>query len=123
MKLAQADVGGADDRRQFPRFDISRPCKLYHAATGRYLPGRTRNLSAGGALVDVDTPRDFAEGESLELAIAWTRRALLPADALVEAKVMRTVASLVLPDGTTRRTLGVSFAQAEPIAQELIEAA
>lgn len=124
MRLVQEGVdAGRDERRIFPRFDISRPCKVYHAASGRFLAGRTRNLSAGGALVEVDTPRDFAPGDSIELAIAWTRRAVLPADALVEAKVVRQIASLVLPDGTVRRTLGVAFAQAEPIARELVEAA
>ena len=124
MRLVNDGVEAVrDDRRVFPRFDMSRPCKVFHPASGRVLAGRTRNLSAGGALVELDTPRDFVPGDRLELAIAWTRRAVLPADALVEAKVVRTIASLVLPDGTVRRTLGIAFAKAEPIARELVEAA
>ncbi len=124
MRLVDQGVASLpDERRVFPRFDISRPCKVYHPASGRFIAGRTRNLSAGGALVEIDTPRDFTPGDTLELAIAWTRRAVLPADALVEAKVVRTVASLALPDGTVRRILGIAFAQAEPIARELVEAA
>lgn len=125
MRLVAQNVGPdtAPDRRGFPRFEVSRPCKAFHPATGRFIAGRTRNLSAAGAMIDLDSPRELGEGERIELAIAWSRRAVLPADALVEATVVRTIATIRLPDGTVRRTLGVRFAKAEEIARELLEAA
>lgn len=112
-----------NDRRQFPRADLNRPCKIFLPAAARFLAGRTRNLSAGGALVEIDGPRDLKPGDTLELGIAWSNRALLPADALIEAKVVRHVASLILPDGTTRRTIGVRFDHTSALARELLQAA
>ena len=112
-----------EDRREHVRVDMNRPCKVFLPATSRYCPGRTRNVSEGGALVELDAPRDLKPGDVLELGIAWTNRAILPADALVEAKVVRTVSAVILPDGTTRRTVGVRFDQVEPIAAELLQAA
>lgn len=111
------------DRREHTRVDMSRPCKVFLPATARSCAGRTRNVSAGGALVELDSPRDLKPGDTMELGIAWTNRAILPADALVEAKIVRHVSTLILPDGTARRTIGVQFNQAEPIATELLRAA
>ena len=39
--------------------------------TGKYLVGRTQNLSAAGALVVVDRPSLLVGGQRLQAAIAW----------------------------------------------------
>jgi hypothetical protein len=45
------------DRRRHQRIEHTAACKVYHAASRRFAAARTRNLSAGGALLYVQTAR------------------------------------------------------------------
>lgn len=76
------------ERRRFPRRQIDRGCKLYRAATKQYAAARTCDVSDGGALIAVEG--DFAVGERVDLVIAWDWETVLPATALMPARIVRT---------------------------------
>jgi hypothetical protein len=81
-----------DDRRCHPRQFLEKPCKVYDPASRRFAPGQTRNISRGGALITVQWARPMSAGDPIDIVIAWSPRPLLPADAMVRARVARTVA-------------------------------
>ena len=79
------------DRRVEPRRPLCRPVKLRpeHGAT-RYLAGRTRNFSPGGALIELDHTTALHRGDTVRLAIdTEDQAALLHADRMVQATVLR----------------------------------
>ncbi|MHC4414138.1 MAG: PilZ domain-containing protein [Planctomycetota bacterium] len=78
------------ERRAHERLIIARPCKLYLPRVGKYLPGSTCNLSAGGALVEVERPLHVEPGAHLHVGIALKRRqGLLLAGEMLDAQVVR----------------------------------
>lgn len=95
---------GQGDRRRSPRHEVLRPCKLYRHATCRYAAACTKNISGGGVLLDVESPRPIAVGERLDIGIAWTRSAVLSGEALVPGVVVR-----VEDVGEDRQAVAVQF--------------
>jgi len=57
------------DRRRERRRPVEQDCKLFHRPSRRYLPATTRNLSTGGALIEIHSNRPLAAGEAVELLI------------------------------------------------------
>lgn len=102
------------DRRQFARQSMEdRPAKVRRSVDGRYLPARTVDLSAGGALLKLDWPSQVGVGESLEVTVAaHPREAVVPAKRLQSATVVRKL------DYAGRPCVAVAFAepQTEPLA-------
>jgi hypothetical protein len=62
------------DRRAHPRVRIARPGKLLDPRSGKYISCSTRDLSAGGVLIEIDQPIEIAPGEQMFLGIAQKRR-------------------------------------------------
>jgi len=79
------------DRRTAPRLPVERLCKVFHEPTRRYLTALTRDVSAGGALFTVESPRALNVGDSIEILIAWHHRAILSASDQIEATVTRSL--------------------------------
>lgn len=77
------------DRRESARQPVVRPCKIMHGPSRRYAPARTCNISAGGALLEVDMGRQLMPGEEVELIIAWKPAGVLSAGEMVRARVIR----------------------------------
>ncbi len=75
------------ERRRFPRRSIDRACKVFRIATKQYAAARTCDVSEGGALLAVEG--EFAIGERVDLVIAWDWETVLPATALMPARVVR----------------------------------
>lgn len=100
------------ERRCHPRLPTVRPVKLRSDATGlRYLPGRTRNLSAGGALIELDRAAPFQAGQHVHLALAQhPSQPIFYAQDLLDAVVVRS-----LRHGSTCH-LAVRFVQPQPMA-------
>lgn len=99
------------ERRRDARLAVERPIKLQCAQTGRYLSGRTSNLSASGALLEVDHPSLLVPGQRLRLGIAWdNQRAILESPALAQATVIRSSAR-----GATQH-VAVRFDQRQELA-------
>jgi len=81
------------ERRRFPRKRIDRSCKVFRIATKKYAAARTCDVSEGGALLTVEG--QFAVGERVDLVIAWDWETVLPATALMPARVVRAEAGQV----------------------------
>ncbi len=78
------------DRRAHQWLRVARPCKLSVPKTRRYLPGSTRNVSAGGALLRVVAHPAVATGDRLWVGIALTRRqGILLSNQMLKATVVR----------------------------------
>lgn len=78
-----------NDRRHHPRHRVIRLCKVRDRRTLLFSAGQTCDISVGGAMLRVDRYRPFAEGDELDLVIAWGNDAVIPGDAMVRAKVKR----------------------------------
>lgn len=77
------------DRRQHVRTSTEIACKLLQSAECRYRSALTTDVSKGGALVQLRTPKPLKTGETLRLSINWNGRPLMSRDELVEATVVR----------------------------------
>lgn len=80
------------ERRRNARRPVSKPTKLRCTQTGKYMAGRTRNVSASGAMLEVYLPSMLITGQRLEVGIAWQHhQALIGADELSKATVVRSL--------------------------------
>lgn len=77
------------NRRQHHRFNVDRAGKIFRRTTQSYVPARTRNLSIGGALVELEAPRSFQVGEVVDLGVAYRHDAVVREHAMLQAIVMR----------------------------------
>jgi hypothetical protein len=99
------------ERRRDARIPIDRPVKLQCCVTGRYLRGRTDNLSSSGALLEIEHPSLLVPGQRLRVGIAWNRgQVVLEQDDLAEATVVRS-----LGHGESQR-VAVRFTQRQTLA-------
>ena len=79
------------ERRHDARLPLTRPAKVQCLTTGRYLAGRTRNLSAGGALLEIDHPSLLVPGQRLRVGVARTKQdVVLAAEEMTPATVVRS---------------------------------
>ncbi|MDX2132014.1 MAG: PilZ domain-containing protein [Planctomycetota bacterium] len=92
------------ERRRSPRQALTRPCKVYHVGSARYMPGTTRDVASGGALLAIDSPRPIEVGDVIDVHIGWDDRTLLSSASKVPARVMR-----VLRTDSPRQFVGVAF--------------
>ncbi len=76
------------DRRAFARLPTDRPCKIQRTSA-RFEQAHTINVSSGGALIEVRSPRPIAVDERLHLGVAWDGSPVLPRQALLPARVVR----------------------------------
>ncbi|GAB4555912.1 MAG: hypothetical protein Tsb0013_18690 [Phycisphaerales bacterium] len=79
------------ERRRHPRAPIVRTCKLRPVGALRYDGGTTEDASWGGLAVHVRTGRRFAEGDRVEIVVAWEGESVATAPA-AEARVRRVTA-------------------------------
>ncbi len=100
------------DRRRHPRIDLTAPCKVYHPASRRFAAARTRNLSAGGALLRVETGRPLMPGEAIDIALSLEAKPLLQSISMIASRVIRS-----LPIGDNAQELAVEFEQPIEIAK------
>lgn len=101
---ADQTLGTSSERRRNKRFRITRDGKIYRPEARQYLAAQTRDLSVGGALLEVDAERPFAPGDRVEIAVASTDSGVVRDDAMVSAIVVRAVAL-----GGRRQTIAVRY--------------
>ena len=102
------------ERRRDPRVQVLRPVKTRCAESGKFYAGRMRNVSAGGALLEIDHPSLMVPGQPIRLGVAWAdRQVVLDAGDMIDATVVRS-----LGRGPTQH-VAVQFAQRH---QELVAA-
>ncbi len=78
------------DRRQHTRRPTEHSAKLFCPKSGRFLSGRTRNISAGGILVEIGAPGWLSAGDAVQLTIAFGDRFIVPMSDLVAGTIIRT---------------------------------
>jgi hypothetical protein len=93
------------DRRKHTRHPLERPAKLFCPKSGRFLAGRTRNISAGGVLVEVDVTESIGAGDAILLTIAFGDRFIVPMTELVPGSIVRTSAA----DGSVSIGLAIAY--------------
>ncbi|MBX3351752.1 MAG: PilZ domain-containing protein [Phycisphaeraceae bacterium] len=80
------------DRRLFARTPVERGAKLFHRAGLSYAPGRTTDLSEGGALLEVHAARPMTPGDVVDVVIEPKVDAgVVRTRSLIEATVVRAV--------------------------------
>ena len=100
-----------NDRRSHRRFDVQRPGKVFRRANQQYVPVCSRDLSFGGALLEVESERGFNVGEVLDVGIALTQQAVVPSAALIRGIVVRSFAV-----GEHRQLVAVRYLHRESMA-------
>jgi hypothetical protein len=89
--MLKFDSKTGQERRAAPRLRMSRGAKVYSPLTRRYYAARTIDMSRGGAMVSITSPRTLIAGDKLDIAIAWDDRCLIPQATMVKAEVARVV--------------------------------
>lgn len=81
------------ERRRTRRVIVERPVKLCRfGSEARYFAGRTYDLSAEGALIELDQPASLGPGQMVRLAIALHRQqGLVRREQMREATVVRSL--------------------------------
>lgn len=80
------------ERRSDPRRAIERPCKVRLLTSGKYVAGRTHDASSGGLLVTLDRRARLSPGDEIEVGVAWSSDAMLRADDMRRARIVRVLA-------------------------------
>lgn len=78
-----------DNRRYHARTNVTRRCKVIQRATLSYSLATTRNLSEGGALLEVDSLRPLATGDEIEIGIEEQDKGFVGEEDLIYARVIR----------------------------------
>lgn len=100
------------ERRRHRRFGIERDGKVYAPETRQYSPARTRDLSVGGAMLEVDVERPFAPGQRVDIAVASTADGVIRNESMVQAVVVRAEALRGKKQTIAVRYLGAERAHA-----------
>ena len=77
------------ERRVLPRIGMRRPVKVFHEPTSRFLPAHTINVSDGGLLLEIDTPRPLRVGEALRVVVAWDRPGVARLEDMERCEIVR----------------------------------
>ncbi|QDU34030.1 PilZ domain protein [Poriferisphaera corsica] len=80
------------ERRKDLRIRIARSVKIYNHLTGKYLAGKTLDVSAGGAMIVFGQHAKLHPGQRIQVGIARdARQALLAAEDMLDATVIRSL--------------------------------
>jgi hypothetical protein len=105
-------MGIGKDRRRQGRTPLQRPVKVQCLITGKYLAGRTSNLSDAGLLLELDNPSLLVPGQRVKVGIQQTRQ-----DAVLKAKLMAG-ATVVRSMGIGgKQTVAIQFDQRQRLSK------
>lgn len=79
------------NRRRFERADTEIACKVRRDARTVYSPGKTIDLSAGGAAIELAGPREARVGERIAVAFENARCPITRAAHMVTATIVRVM--------------------------------
>jgi len=103
------------NRRAHARSTVAIECKLRRPSVPRYDAATTGDVSAGGALLEVRGSRPLTVGETVDLAVNWSDRALLISGDMVRARVVR-----VGPILDRKQQVAVEFDQPQQQADAMV---
>lgn len=119
LDLVEVKQEVSGERRSTMRIRIDRPCKLHDPRSGKYIPARTRDLSEGGVMVEIDQPLAIQAGDELYIGIAQKRRQmLLRSEEMLRLRIVRALGT---PSGGT--AIAGSFIDRPIVAEPLRRAA
>lgn len=78
-----------ENRRRFARADAEINCKIRRDARTLFTPGRTTNISPGGAAIELLGPREARIGERVALAFEHATCPVTRAAHMITATVVR----------------------------------
>ncbi len=100
-----------EERRRHPRSRAIRGCKLLDPRSRKFHGGRTIDIAAGGALIEINRPLAIDIGQTLFIDIVGdATHGLIRAELMHEARVVRV-------DTTGERNTRLAIAYAEPLAE------
>jgi hypothetical protein len=79
------------ERRRDRRYQLVQPVKIQCQLTGRYVAGRTLDLSRTGSRLWLDTPVLLVPGQRIRVAMGSATTALLRASQMVQATVVHSL--------------------------------
>ncbi|QQE12084.1 PilZ domain-containing protein [Planctomycetota bacterium] len=80
------------ERRRDLRLRIARTVKIYNHLTGKYIAGKTLDVSAGGAMIVFGRHAKLHPGQRVQIGIARdARQALLASEDMLDATVVRSL--------------------------------
>ncbi|MFK7883320.1 MAG: PilZ domain-containing protein [Phycisphaerales bacterium] len=92
------------ERRRFERADTEIACKVRRTARTVFSPGRTINVSASGAAIELRGPREACIGERIAVAFEHAQCPVTRAAHMVTATIVR-----VIDAGEGLQQVGLSF--------------
>lgn len=99
------------DRRSHRRFNVTRRGKVFRPAGQQYVPAISRDLSFGGALLEIESERGFQIGEVIDVGLALSRKSVLPSASMLRGIVVRAEAI-----GEQRQLVGVRYLHREAMS-------
>jgi len=106
------------ERRRYERVSMNRACKVLQAATHQYMAAQTRDVSQGGALLEIKHRRTLSVGDAVDVLIDWQGQGVLRTAATEPAQVVRvkTISDDTHPESSADNTatvqlVGVAFNQ------------
>jgi hypothetical protein len=99
-----------NDRRIYRRFGLQRPGKVHRRSSQQFFQVHSRDLSFGGALMEVESDRPFQVGEVLDVGISFANKAVIPAATMVGGVVVRCSAL-----DERRQLVAVRYLHREPM--------
>lgn len=102
-RIIELRPGSPGDRRQFPRIDLARACKLRVAPSVSYRPAVTSDVSASGVRVNVDGTDDYQIGAPVLLAVSWHGHPTVTHGETIPARIVR------VEQGADRTSLALAF--------------
>ncbi len=100
------------DRRRHKRFRVQRAGKVFRRSTQQYLPAGSRDLSFGGALLEIESERGVGIGEIIDVGLAMSSKAVVPSASLLRGIVVRAEAI-----GEHRQLVAVRYLHREGLAE------
>lgn len=82
------------DRRAYPRTETEICCKLRRSARTQFAPGKTYDLSASGALLEINASRNAELGERIAVAFSCITCPVTKAAKMIGARVVRADPSM-----------------------------
>ena len=82
------------DRRVYPRTETEICCKLRRSARTQFAPGKTYDLSASGALLEINASRNAELGERIAVAFSCITCPVTKAAKMIGARVVRADPSM-----------------------------
>jgi hypothetical protein len=93
LPLQPIAAGRPSDQRSSPRVLTTRPVKLFHPATARFIPAHTCDMSGGGVLLQVAWPTTIKPGEAVDIYIPPDQHVVLSEKHRIPSTVLRVLSS------------------------------